>query len=685
MSTTPTNQPVPSEKPQDLKFNAGKIDEFVNSMARQYIDRFCHEHYTIEGIRWVAQQAIAAFGYITMDSFEDGNTLTLPNQILRLEDSGEYYRWDGSFPKVVPIGSTPESTGGVGPGAWMSVGDASARQWAETVFRALPVARAQGSFQSGGVAESNSTALLNTQDGFYYTPVSGTITVPSGSAPDSNWKCIGLLNGYDFSDVRNWVIDFSDADANTAILQLMADSQGDGGSIIVPGGVIVSFNILWIKNRFFTISGNGTIDGTLRICKGSYASSSDIYMNFSISGVRFKTDRNLKDAIQLIYARVGDIQCSGVEGYDNFIRVIATSELPNPKTYGQMVNRIKIHHCAYGGNIDNIKLNYLIYAEESDGIDFPVADWIVESCEGHVNISHIHLNCAFDGFTVANCIKFFQGHQDKSTTKKSHFRAEKGGAWLHVHDNKLFESGDASIYLNGVSRYSVHDNLYAFGSQRVPAAQIVVDGTPSAGEYFSHSNIHDETIISPAGEGVAIGAKQGGVKVHDITTMNPSSSDYYYGSALQPAANGLVINSDTRAIEVYRTTVREGGNSFPLNNNNIYQENVIDKISGGFGFIQQSIIRELIINSPTSAIDISSADEVHFNTQSEFSLSSILNSNGVRKVITFVNYGASNVTIVSGSNIKLAGSVNATLTQMSSITRSVSSDGFSSEISRAII
>lgn len=167
--------------------------------------------------------------------------------------------------------------------------------------------------------------------------------------------------------------------------------------------------------------------------------------------------------------------------------------------------------------------------------------------------------------------------------------------------------------------------------------------------------------------------------------MNPSSSDYYYGSALQPAANGLVINSDTRAIEVYRTTVREGGNSFPLNNNNIYQENVIDKISGGFGFIQQSIIRELIINSPTSAIDISSADEVHFNTQSEFSLSSILNSNGVRKVITFVNYGASNVTIVSGSNIKLAGSVNATLTQMSSITLSVSSDGFSSEISRAII
>lgn len=128
MSTTPTNQPVPSESPRDLKFNAGKIDEFVTSMERQYIDRFGGEHYTIEGLRWLAQQAMAAFGYITLDSFEDGNTLTLPNQVLRLEATGEYYRWDGVFPKNVPAGSTPDTTGGVGIGAWVGVGDASLRR-----------------------------------------------------------------------------------------------------------------------------------------------------------------------------------------------------------------------------------------------------------------------------------------------------------------------------------------------------------------------------------------------------------------------------------------------------------------------------------------------------------------------------------------------------------------------------
>lgn len=132
MTTQPTNLPVPSESPRDLKFNAGKIDEFVTSFSHAYTDRFGNDHYTIEGIRWLAQQAMAAFGYITIDSFQEGATLTLPNQVLRCklpDGDGDYYRWDGPFGsagKVVPAGSTPATTGGVGKGAWVSVGYAAA-------------------------------------------------------------------------------------------------------------------------------------------------------------------------------------------------------------------------------------------------------------------------------------------------------------------------------------------------------------------------------------------------------------------------------------------------------------------------------------------------------------------------------------------------------------------------------
>ncbi|KJO04618.1 hypothetical protein SS00_05420 [Enterobacter hormaechei subsp. hormaechei] len=79
------------------------------------------------GINYTASTAISSLGYITLDSFEDGNNLTLPNQVLRYEATGEYYRWDGELPKSVAPGSTPETSGGIGPGAWLSVGDASLR------------------------------------------------------------------------------------------------------------------------------------------------------------------------------------------------------------------------------------------------------------------------------------------------------------------------------------------------------------------------------------------------------------------------------------------------------------------------------------------------------------------------------------------------------------------------------
>lgn len=127
MATQPTNQPVPSESPRDLKFNAGKIDEFVTSEAHEYIDRFGGKHRTIHGIDYDANQAILNYGYITKDSFEDGSTLSIANECLRWKSNGEYYRWDGSFPKVVPPGSTPDSTGGIGKGKWVGVGDASLR------------------------------------------------------------------------------------------------------------------------------------------------------------------------------------------------------------------------------------------------------------------------------------------------------------------------------------------------------------------------------------------------------------------------------------------------------------------------------------------------------------------------------------------------------------------------------
>lgn len=132
MATTPTNLPVPSESPFDFKFNIGKIDEVVTSMGWTYTDRFGQKHYTIEGINYLSQQAMAAFGYVilTGKTFTTGATINNPNEVLLNTADGEYYKWTGTFasgPKVVPENSTPVSTGGIAPGSWLGVGDASLR------------------------------------------------------------------------------------------------------------------------------------------------------------------------------------------------------------------------------------------------------------------------------------------------------------------------------------------------------------------------------------------------------------------------------------------------------------------------------------------------------------------------------------------------------------------------------
>lgn len=164
MATQPTNNPVPSESPRDLKFNAGKIDEFVTSMGWTYTDRFGVKHYTIEGISYLSQQVMNAFGYVTLTGvdFTTGATVSTPNEVLFNPADNSYYKWTGTFSsgdKVVPENSTPQSSGGIGPGKWLSVGD--------TVLRADLASGTPGLGDSLiGVKQPFNDTVLRTQHDF---------------------------------------------------------------------------------------------------------------------------------------------------------------------------------------------------------------------------------------------------------------------------------------------------------------------------------------------------------------------------------------------------------------------------------------------------------------------------------------------------------------------------------------
>ncbi|EHT5196749.1 hypothetical protein KE887_000636 [Escherichia coli] len=122
--------PPGSTSPYDLFDNSQNFDTAINSItAAIWQDRLGKSRHTWYGIESLALISMLNYGYITKKSFEQGATLDTPNTVLQLESNGEHYRWDGDWsqPKVVPPGSTPESAGGVGPGKWVGVGDASLR------------------------------------------------------------------------------------------------------------------------------------------------------------------------------------------------------------------------------------------------------------------------------------------------------------------------------------------------------------------------------------------------------------------------------------------------------------------------------------------------------------------------------------------------------------------------------
>lgn len=120
---TPTQNPVPSADIRDHVFAGSKLDEFVTSLAIQYIDRFGKAHYTVEGLKKLVLQQIYNLGFNPVGTFQDGATLVSAGDIIQDETTGAWYRWDDltTLPKTVPPGSTPDSSGGTGVGKWLAV------------------------------------------------------------------------------------------------------------------------------------------------------------------------------------------------------------------------------------------------------------------------------------------------------------------------------------------------------------------------------------------------------------------------------------------------------------------------------------------------------------------------------------------------------------------------------------
>lgn len=159
---------------------------------------------------------LAGMAFTRVGSFTTGATLTDMPQVLVWEASqggdGHEYGWTGSFSpsgKVVIAGSNPETTGGIGAGAWVDRTDVTLRdEVRETTFQTMKRSYAEagfnlvdGSFQMGGSLSGWPDVLWDWATGVAYQwHLDEAKTIPSGSNPETTGG-IGVGAWVDLTDV----------------------------------------------------------------------------------------------------------------------------------------------------------------------------------------------------------------------------------------------------------------------------------------------------------------------------------------------------------------------------------------------------------------------------------------------------------------------------------------------------
>lgn len=119
-------EPISVQQLKDASLDVKSLEEVVNGDENVVVTTRLGETYP--SVKSVIDNLISQSGFIIIDSFELGATLTQRNQALRHTADGKLYRWAGDLPKTVAASSTPENSGGFGSNAWVEVSDASLAQ-----------------------------------------------------------------------------------------------------------------------------------------------------------------------------------------------------------------------------------------------------------------------------------------------------------------------------------------------------------------------------------------------------------------------------------------------------------------------------------------------------------------------------------------------------------------------------
>lgn len=179
-------------------------------------------------------------------SFEDGATLTYATDVIWHMAGAQCYTWSGTFPKTVPAGSTPGTTGGASASTWATVGGLSlldevteikneaveAKDQAEDARDEAQAYALQAS-ELGNLYASVSEGLAATTDGQYFQ-------VPQGNGSSVSFKLYKNNAG-----IAQDITSVPSINSITKTIRLFSDlasaqAEVDSGTVVDGGYILIN-------------------------------------------------------------------------------------------------------------------------------------------------------------------------------------------------------------------------------------------------------------------------------------------------------------------------------------------------------------------------------------------------------------------------------------------------------------
>jgi len=437
--------------------------------------------------------------------------------------------------------------------------------------------------------------------------------------------------------------DSTGSNDSTTAIQAAIDSMSAGSCLYFPEGVF-DFDVVDFDVENCVITGPGIVKGTINI--------KDQSQGFIVDGITFdaSTISTTPRGITLDTCTIGAIT-------NCFFLNLETAIFVNGSDASGQVSRITVS----GNQYKNC--SYFISTEQVTGFTFGVADWIVSNNSGNALVDHVFMN-TFDGVTINDNVFFGSANPDYT---RNGIRLVYG-TWTTIHDNKFFESGSESIYIDQITNVNIHDNLHAWSGEYIQTDAIYIKGVPTpGGAGFTNGTIHDETIIEPSGAGIHLDANQQLVQIHHNYIYRPGANTRYFGSTpLTGATVGVLLDTGVLYTTTNNNVVITGTNTLPQGGTN--QTNThIDNLTSNGGFVEtQTIEKFLTLSGTETSVNVGNWNYIAVAQSGATNLSSITNSEG-DKTISFRFYN-SNTTLINSANLKLRAGSNVTPAENNVIT-----------------